>query len=393
MEKYIMNLKRIGLTLLSGLLLSTTALYPITAFAQDNIIIGGNLELTGNAAAYGSPAADAMALFIEQINEQGGILDGRMLEAQIIDNQSDLTESASIATRLSDSEAVGIIGPTATGVAKAAIPITNQAGIPNIYAATTGDGLTLADDGSLLEYIFRVCFEDSYQGLAAGAYTANELGYKKAIIITDQALDYSLALADSFTQTFTEAGGEILETQSYQSGDTDFSALLTSLIGKDFDILYIPGYYTETGLIIKQAREMGITQPIMGGDGYHSDTLVELAGANNASDIYFTTHFSEESDNPKVQEFLSDFEAKFGRSADTFSALGYDAISLMVDAIERAGSTDRDAIRQALEDTENFEGVTGTFSMDENHNPTKSALMLKLENGEIAEVAEASATE
>lgn len=386
-----MKLRKLAITLLSGLALSQALLSPSLTFAQDNIIIGGNLELTGNAAAYGSPAADSINLFIEQINEAGGILDGQMLEAQIIDNQSDLTESASIATRLADSEAVGIIGPTATGVSKAAIPITNAAGIPNIFAATTGDGLTLDEDGSLLEYIFRVCFEDSYQGLAAGNYTAEELGLSKAIIITDQALDYSLALADSFTETFTENGGEIIETQSYQSGDTDFTALLTSLIGKDFDILYIPGYYTETGLIIKQAREMGITQPIMGGDGYHSDTLVELAGASNANDIYFTTHFSEQSDNPKVQEFLTAFEEKYGRSADTFSALGYDAIALLVDAIERAGSTDREAIRQALEETEDFEGVTGTFSMDENHNPTKSALMLTLQNGEITEMAEATA--
>lgn len=386
-----MNFKKLGLTLLSGLLLSSTALYSTTAFAQETIIIGGNLELTGNAAAYGSPAADAINLFIEQINAKGGILDGSMLEAQIIDNQSDLTESASIATRLSDSEAVGIIGPTATGVAKAAIPITNQSGIPNIFAATTGDGLTLTDDGSLLEYIFRVCFEDSYQGLAAGTYTAEELGLSKAFIITDQALDYSLALADSFTQTFTENGGEIIGTQSYQSGDTDFSAILTSLLGQDFDVLYVPGYYTETGLLIKQAREMGIMQPIIGGDGFHSNTLVELAGASNATDIYFTTHFSEESEEPKVQEFLKAFEEKFNRPADTFSALGYDAIGLLVDSIERAGSTDRDAIRQALEETESFEGITGTFSMDENHNPTKSALMLRLDNGEIAEVAEASA--
>lgn len=386
-----MSLKKLTITLLSGLALSQAAFSPLTTFAQETIIIGGNLELTGNAAAYGSPSADAMNLFIEQINSSGGILNGQMLEAQIIDNQSDLTESASIATRLADSEAVGIIGPTATGVSKAAIPITNDAGVPNVFAATTGDGLTLSDDGSLLEYIFRVCFEDSYQGLAAGTFASQELEFSKAIIITDQALDYSLALADSFTKTFTENGGEIIETQSYQSGDTDFTALLTSLVGKDFDLIYIPGYYTETGLIIKQAREMGITQAIMGGDGYHSDTLVELAGASNANDIYFTTHFSEQADNPKVQEFLTAFQEKYGRSADTFSALGYDAIALLVDAIERAGSTDREAIRQALEDTKEFEGVTGTFSMDEHHNPTKSALMITLQNGEISEVSEAFA--
>lgn len=386
-----LNLKKLGASLLLGAALVSSALSPLNIAAQETIKIGGNLELTGNAAAYGSPSADAIELIIEQVNNDGGILDGIMLESEIIDNRSDLTESASIATRLADSDVVGIIGPTATGVSKAAIPITNEAGVPNIFAATTGDGLTLDEAGSVLEYIFRVCFEDSYQGLAAGSFASSELGLQRAVIITDQALDYSLALADSFTDTFTEGGGEIVQTQSYQSGDTDFTALLTSLLGQEFDLLYIPGYYTETGLIIKQARELGITQPIMGGDGYHSDTLVELAGAANASDIYFTTHFAAESDNPKVQEFLTAYEEKFGRTADTFAALGYDAVGLLIDAIERAGSTDRDAIQQALAETENFEGVTGTFSMDEFHNPTKSALMLKLDNGEISEINEASA--
>lgn len=382
------KIKKFGLLLLAGLTLSGASL--ATASAQDTIIIGGNLELSGNAAAYGSPAAESLELLIEQINAEGGILDGMMLESEIIDNRSDLTESASIATRIAESEAVGVIGPTATGLAKAAIPITNAAGIPNLFTATTGDGLTLDEEGNLLDYIFRVCFEDSYQGLAAGSYAANELGLKKALIITDQALDYSLALADSFTQTFTENGGEIVDTQSYQSGDTDFSALLTTLLTQDFDLLYIPGYYTETGLIIKQARELGITQPIMGGDGYHSEILVELAGAANATDVYFTTHFATQNEDPVVQDFLAAYEAKYNKQADAFAALGYDAAALLIDAIERAGSTDREAIRQALEETQDFQGVTGTFSMDENHNPTKSALMLKLENGEIAQIDEAS---
>lgn len=381
-------IKKIGLSLLATLTIAGTS--GTIANAQETITIGGNLELSGNAAAYGSPAAESLELIIEQINADGGILDGILLESNIIDNRSDLTESASIATRIAESDAVGVIGPTATGLAKAAIPITNSSGIPNLFTATTGDGLTLDDQGNLLDYIFRVCFEDSYQGLAAGAYAANELGLRKALIITDQALDYSLALADSFTETFTDNGGEIVQTQSYQSGDTDFSALLTSILAQDFDLLYIPGYYTETGLIIKQARELGISQPIMGGDGYHSEILVELAGTANATDVYFTTHFATQNENPVVQDFLAAYQEKYNKQADAFAALGYDAAALLIDAIERAGSTDRDEIRQALEDTQDFQGVTGTFSMDENHNPTKSALMLKLENGEITLIDEAS---
>lgn len=377
--------KGLGIMLIAMLFMGSLS----NVWAQEPVIIGGNLELSGNAAAYGTPAKEALELLIEQINQEGGILDGRPLQSEIIDNQSNLTESASIATRLAQGEAVGIIGPTATAVSKAAIPITNEAQIANIFAATTGDGLTLGEDGNVLEYIFRVCFEDSYQGTAAGNFASQDLQSQKAIIITDQALEYSLALADAFKESYLSQGGQIIAEYSYQSGDTDFMALLTNLLGQDYDLLYIPGYYTEIGLLIKQARELGISQPIMGGDGYHSQTLVELAGAHNATDIYFTTHFTSENEDPAVQEFLQAFENKYGKTADTFAALAYDAGAILVDAIERAESTDRQAIAQALAETKDFQGVTGTFSMDEVHNPTKSALMLRLDQGQVADIFEA----
>lgn len=385
-----MAIRKFGQRLLAGLLLSTILLAP-TAYAQETIKIGGNLELSGAAAAYGTPIAEALELAIEQKNEAGGLLDGQLIELLITDNQSNLTEAASVATKLISQDVVGIIGPTATGVAKAAIPIITQGEMPTILGASTGDGLTLAEDGSVLEYLFRVCFEDSFQGLAAGHYASKTLAADSAVIITDQALDYSLGLADSFTQRFEENGGSILATQSYTSGDTDFSAILTSLLGQDFDILYIPSYYTETGLIIKQAREMGIAQPIIGGDGYHSKTLVELAGKENATEIYFTMHFYEGNNDPKTQQFIDDYTEKFGKQPDTFAALGYDASNLLLDAIERAGSTDRQAIVQAIAETQAFEGITGTFSFDEQHNPIKAALMLKLDNGEITSAEEVSA--
>lgn len=385
-----MTIKKMGQTLLAGMLLSA-ALLNTTAQAQEPIIIGGNLELSGAAAAYGTPVAESLELAIEQRNDAGGILDGQLIELLLNDNQSDLTESASIATRLVSKNVVGIVGPTATGVAQAAIPVITENGMPTILAASTGDDLTLDDSGNVLEYLFRVCFEDSYQGLAAGQYASETLEAKTAVIITDQALDYSLGLADSFTTKFEENGGTIVKQESYSSGDTDFQAILTTLLGQEFDILYVPGYYTETGLIIQQAREMGITQPIIGGDGYSSNTLIELAGAQNATDIYYTTHFYEESENPAVQEFINAYEAKFGKKPDTFAALGYDASNLLLDAIERAGSTDPEAIKDALAATQDFDGITGTFSIDENHNPIKPAIMIKLENGQVTQAQEVSA--
>lgn len=385
-----MTIKKMGQTLLAGMLLSA-ALLNTTAQAQEPIIIGGNLELSGAAAAYGTPVAESLELAIEQRNDAGGILEGQLIELLLNDNQSDLTESASIATRLVSKNVVGIVGPTATGVAQAAIPVITENGMPTILAASTGDDLTLDDSGNVLEYLFRVCFEDSYQGLAAGQYASETLEAKTAVIITDQALDYSLGLADSFTTKFEENGGTIVKQESYSSGDTDFQAILTTLLGQEFDILYVPGYYTETGLIIQQAREMGITQPIIGGDGYSSNTLIELAGAQNATDIYYTTHFYEESENPAVQEFINAYEAKFGKKPDTFAALGYDASNLLLDAIERAGSTDPEAIKDALAATQDFDGITGTFSIDENHNPIKPAIMIKLENGQVTQAQEVSA--
>lgn len=386
-----MNFKKIALKCMTALLTLGAAMPAVTAQAQDKIIIGGNLELSGPAAAYGGPAAESLELLIEQVNAAGGILGGKQLEAQITDNKSDVTEATIIATALTTSEAVGVIGPTISSLAYAATPITNREGMPNLLTATTGDGVTQDKDGNVLDYLYRVCFADSYQGLAAGKYAVDKLGAKKAYIITDQALDYSIALADTFKQAFTQAGGEIVGEGSYQSGDTDFQALLTTLMGQDFDLLYIPGYYTETGLIIKQARELGIDQPIMGGDGYASETLVELAGAENMNQVMYTAHYHPQGDNEKLQQFIEAYEAKYNKKPDSFAALGYDAAGVLIDAIERAGSTDKAAIQKALQDTKNYEGVTGTFSFDDLHNPIKPALMLVYQDGEVASVEEAPA--
>lgn len=377
-----MRLKKIGLTFLASVAI-VGSLASTTALAQETVKIGANYELSGGAASYGQAMANGLELAIEQVNAEGGVLEGQQLEAIIFDSQSELTESASVATRLVGEGVVGIVGPATTGQANAQIPIIEEAGIPVILPAATGDGITLDDSGSVLEYLFRVCFEDSYQGAAAAAYATETLEAQTAAILTDQALDYSQGLTDSFVTQFEEAGGTIVANESYTSGDTDFSAVLTSLLVQEFDVLYVPGYYTEGGLIIQQARQMGITQPILAGDGFASPTLVELAGAENVNDIYFTNHFSSESEEPVVVEFMAAYEEKFGVEPDGFAALGYDAAMLLIDSVERAGSTDPEAVKDAIASTTEFAGVTGTFAIDENHNPVKPATMITLQNGEI----------
>ncbi|MGX7092183.1 ABC transporter substrate-binding protein [Hutsoniella sourekii] len=361
------------------------------AFAEETVKIGANYELSGDAASYGQKMLEGLELAVKQTNEKGGVLDGKQLEIASYDNKSDVTEAASVASRLVSDGVVGVVGPALTGPSEAQIPILTEANIPNVLPAATGDDVTLADDGSALEYIFRVCFKNSYQGRAGAVFAADNLKAKNAVVLVDQGSDYSRGLADNFNEEFKARGGNIVTEESFQTGDTDYSAMLTTIQAQDFDVIYIPAYYTEAGLIIKQAREMGIEQPIVGPDGFSSEVLVELAGAENASNVYYTDHFSTESEEPVVQEFLKAFEAEYGKPGETWHALGYDAAMLIIDAIERAGSTDTKAITEAIASTEAFEGVTGTFAIDEEHNPVKPAVMIELQNGEIASVENVSA--
>lgn len=187
---------------------------------------------------------------------------------------------------------------------------------------------------------------------------------------------------------YEELGGTVVATEAYSSGDTDFTALATKLLAYEYDAIYMPGYYTETGLLVKAFRELGLTQPVVGADGYASDTFVELAGAENTYDVHYTTHYDASLESEASVAFGEAYTEKFGKAPDTFAALGYDAISFLVDGIERAGSTDPEAISQALSETVDFEGVTGTFSINDDHNPVKPAVMVTLDNGNVVNAQE-----
>lgn len=380
-----MNFKKFTVSLAT----MVTLLAPVSVFAQDAIKIGGNFELSGPAASYGSMMSKATQLAIKQAN------DNKMLDSTVeyveFDNKSDLTEATSVANRLASEDVVGVVGPATSGDVKAQMSVLDEAKVPSLAPAATLDGLTMKDNGDVFNYFYRVSFEDSYQGKAAAAYAVDTLGAKKVVVVTDQANDYSLGLADAFKGAFQEKGGQVASEASFQTGDTDFSAVLTTLVGQDFDVLYVPVYYTEAGLFIKQAREMGITQPIVGGDGYHSDILVELAGAENANDVYYTSHFSTKSDDEKVKAFIDTYKAEYNEEPDTFAALAYDATNVMLDAVKRAGSTDKKAVNKALAETKDFPGITGTFTIDENHNPVKTATMIKLTSGEVESAEEVTA--
>ena len=387
-----MKLRKLALSLLTGLAVGSSLLGAGQVLAQDTVKIGGNFELTGDAAAYGTPMSEAAKLAVKEVNENGGVLGGEV-EYVEYDNTSDLTEAASVAQRLASEDVVGIVGPATTGDSNAQIPVIQEAAVPAILPAATGNGMTLDDNGDVFEYLFRVAFEDSFQGRAAATYVTETLGAQTAALFVDQSTDYATGLEQAFTEEFEALGGQVVTTESFQSGDTDFTASLTSLLSQEFDVLYVPGYYTEVGLLIKQARELGITQPIVGGDGLGNQTLVDLAGASNVNDVYYTAHYSPLSDDEDLQDFLTKFEEEYGKQADQFAVLSYDATMLLLDAVERAGSADRQAVTDALAATETFKGLTGTFSIDKDHNPVKEVLMLKLTNGEVADVEAVNVSE
>ena len=348
-----------------------------TTEESDTIKVGGNFELSGGASAYGTLMDEGLKMAVAEQNAADGLL-GKEIEYVSYDNKSEPSESTSVATRLAtEDNVVAILGPATTGAANAQSPAVTRAKVPAILPAATGDGVTM-DGDSVLEYVFRVCFQDSFQGKALAEFAQTDLQATKAVILVDNSTDYAIGLADAFKETFT---GDIVAEENFTDGDTDFKAILTNIAKMDYDVIFLPGYYEEAGLIIKQAREMGIVQPILGPDGFANSTLVELAGADNMDNVFYASHFTPNSEEPKVQEFLAAFEAEYGKPADSFAALAYDAAQLVFDAIANADSTDPQAITDALAATEDFEGVTGTFSFDENHNPIKSAFVIELQDG------------
>ena len=386
-----MNLKKFGLGLVSAAILAGCSAGG--ASNGNTVKLGGNFELTGNVAAYGSAMDNAVKLAVEQ---KGKLLD-KELKYVSYDNKSEKTEVASVAKKLVSEKVVGVVGPATTGDAQVSIPIMEQAKIPAVFPATTGDGITLKDaknPESVYDYIFRVCFSDNYQGVVGAGFVSQKFPNAKVAILQDSASDYSKGLSEAFEKTYTDAkiGGQIVAKETYQSKDTDFQAVLTSLKSKSFDVLYIPGYYEEVGLIIKQARELGITQPIVGGDGLSSEKLVELAGNKaNLTNVFYTAHFSAKSTDADVQAFIKAYKEKYGTTPDSFAALAYDAAELLMKAIETAGSTDAQAIKKALAESKDFDGVTGTFTMGKDHTPVKSAVVIEFQNGEEVSAKEYAA--
>ncbi|MGO2940224.1 MAG: ABC transporter substrate-binding protein [Pseudolactococcus laudensis] len=346
--------------------------------------LGYDLELSGGVAAYGNAGKNGANLAVDEINKAGGI-DGKQITVVSKDNKSDNAEAATVVSNLINNDKVNaVIGSMTSGAVKSMTPNITKGAVPLVTPAGTDDTLTVTN-GEVNEYIFRSTFQDSYQGKVLANYTTNELKAKKVVLYYDNSSDYAKGIAKSFEKTYD---GKIVDKVSFQSGDKDFQATLSKIKGEDFDAIVMPGYYNETGLITKQARELGIEQPILGGDGFADPTFITLAGDAAATNVYYVSGYSAKAlATDTTTKFISAYQAKYKSEPSMFDALSYDAVYMVKQAAEDTKAKTSVDVKDGLAKLKNFKGATGEITVDKDHNPVKEAVVIKLENGK-----EASAT-
>ncbi|HTQ36381.1 MAG TPA: ABC transporter substrate-binding protein [Steroidobacteraceae bacterium] len=343
------------------------------------IRVGEYASLTGKEATFGTSSHEGTLLAVDEVNAAGGVL-GKKLELIYEDNRSTPGESATIAKKLINSDkVVALLGEVASGRSLEAAPIAQANHIPMISPSSTNPKVTETGD-----YIFRVCFTDPFQGKLLAEFAKDTLHAKKVAIFSDVAAPYSVGLAQYFREPFLADGGTVVSDQKYTGGDKDFKAQLTVIKNANPDAIMVPGYYTDVGLIVAQARQLGITVPMFGGDGWEAPELIQIAGADALKNTYYSTHFSPQSTDPRVQKFVMAYQAKYGgKVPDAMAALGYDSVMVLVDAMKHAGTTDEPALRDAIAMTKDFPGVTGSTTLDAKRDAAKPAVIITVKDGKF----------
>ena len=348
-----------------------------TGEAQNDIPVGVYAALTGDQAAFGKATVDGVRIAAEEINAAGGVL-GRKIRLIVENDQGRPDEAASAVTKLITSDGViALIGENSSNQSLAAAPIAQQYQVPMISPSSTNPAVT--EKG---EYIFRVCFTDPYQGKALASFARNTLKLDSAAILVDRKSDYSVGLAGVFREEFQKMGGRIVGEQSYSGGDSEFRPQLTTIKQAAPKALFIPGFYTEVGQIAIQARDLGIDVPLIGGDGWDSPVVIEIGG-KAVEGSYFSDHYFVGDDRPVVQEFVRGYRSRHQKNPEANAALGYDALRIFAEAVKKAGSLDRKAIRDQIASTKDYQGVSGTITMGPDRNPIKPVAMIKIENGQM----------
>ncbi|HYP79239.1 MAG TPA: ABC transporter substrate-binding protein, partial [Steroidobacteraceae bacterium] len=343
------------------------------------IVIGEFASLTGKEAAFGQSSHKGTQLAIEEINAAGGLL-GKPVRYVYEDNRSTPGESATIAKKLiSRDKIVALLGEVASGRSLEAAPIAQASKVPMISPSSTNPKVTQTGD-----YIFRVCFTDPFQGKLLAEFARRTLKAQKVAIFSDVAAPYSVGLAQYFREPFLAGGGQIVAEQKYTGGDKDFKAQLTAIKSLQPEAIMVPGYYTDVGLIVAQARQLGITVPLFGGDGWEAPELIQIAGGDALQGTYYSTHFSPENTDPVAQKFVAAYRARYGgETPDAMAALGYDSAMVLADAIRRAGSTESAKLRDALAATSGYPGATGATTLDANRDASKPAVIITVKDGKF----------
>lgn len=366
---------RFALQAFALVLLSACMALPWRAAAQ--VKVGAVSCLTGELSTFGVSSIQGARLAVDGLNGSGGVL-GQKLELLVEDNGSKAGEAVTIARKLlTQDHVVAILGDLTSSATMEAAPLAQAAGVPLLTPTATGEEITRIGD-----YIFRSCFLNSFSGQVMARFALDRFKATRAVVLTDVKQDYSVGLTAVIKAYFEAHGGRDLMELSFSSGDTDFRAQLTRARAFHPEVIFVPAYYPEAGLILRQARQLEIKARFVGGEGWDSPTLLKVAG-RSADGSYYVNHFSADNPKPNVQAFVQAYRQRYGTAPDALAALWYDGARLIADAISRAGSVDPKRIRDALAATKDFPGVTGSISMDANRNASKPGVVLTIEDGQV----------
>jgi branched-chain amino acid transport system substrate-binding protein len=371
------RMARLGLALTASLGLAAA---PACGQEPGTIKVGHYASMTGKEATFGQSTDRGIRLALEEINAAGGFK-GKKIEVITYDDKGESKEAGSAVTRLINSDkVVAVLGEVASSLSLAGGSVCEAQQIPMISPSSTNPRVT-----SGKKYVFRVCFIDPVQAAAIAKFVSENLKLTKVAILYDQTQAYSKGLRDDFTKAFEKMDGKIVADQAYNGGDTDFSAQLTTIRAANAEIIFVPGYYTEGGNIAIQARKLGVTVPLIGGDGWDSSQLPAIGG-KAIEGSYYSNHSAP--DQPNMQDFVAKWKKAYNNETpDALAGLGYDAMMVLFDAMKRAPSLAGKDIAQAIADTKDFKGVTGTITIDKDHNAQKGVVIVQIKDGQPVFVA------
>lgn len=350
--------------------------------AGDTIKIGANLEMTGSNATFGKSASNGAKLAIKQVNDNGGVL-GKKLALVVADNKSEAAEAANSMQKLiTQDKVVAVIAPIASSSVIAGAQVNQDNKVLAISPTASNPKVTVdPTTNKVRDFMFRAAFIDPFQGSVMANFATKSLKAKTAAIYIDNSSDYAKGLGQFFKETFIKNGGQIVAEEAYLAKDTDFKATLTKIKVSNVDVIFVPGYYQEVGMLIKQAREIGLMMPILGGDGWDSAKLPEIAGPQALNNTFFANHYSPDDNSPAIKTFVEAYKKEYNETPDAFAALSYDATMMVIEAMKRANSVDTVKIKDELAKTKDYLAVSGLITLNETHDAVKSAVIIEMKEG------------